>query len=412
MRNSKKKGSKKQVSIIDVKGKNLNKEIKDSLFEHIILLGIESYLETIENEITEICGKRYKNISNREFTRWSTTETPVILGGRKIQIQYNRVRNIKNNEEKELQAVTKYKDKELLSERQMRQMIIGVSTRKYSRSLETGIDELKPFCDSKSSVSRNFIAKTRAKLEAWRNEPIKKKYPILMIDGIVFKKTTVIVVLGIDKDSNKKVLGAWEGATENSRVCIDLLHNLIERGYNPLDLKLAVIDGSKALRKAINDVFGKELLVQRCQIHKKKNVVDYLPDHMRETIRNAITEAYNVDSYEIAKRLLINIIKKLEKEYPQAARSLEEGLEETLTLHKLKAHKKIRKSLATTNPIESLNSGIRNISKRVKRWRHSDMVIRWVCSSIIESERNFKKINGHVHLDALLKNIESREKVL
>jgi len=381
--------------------------VEDSLFKQIISLGIKSYTELIEEEITEICGERYKNITGREFTRWSMAETSTIFGGRKVKILHPRVRNIKDNSEKELETVKKYKDSEILNRRQMEQMIIGVSTRKYKRSLETGSLELKTNCDSKSSVSRNFIAMTKAKLEAWRNDPIKKKYPILMIDGIVFKKTTVIVALGIDKDGNKAALGAWEGSTENSRVCTDLLHNLIERGFDLSELKLAIIDGGKAIRKALNDVFEKECLIQRCQNHKKKNVTDYLPEHMRLTIRNAMSEAYNADSYETAKRLLLNIKSNLGKKYPQAARSLEEGLEETLTLHKLKAHKEIRKSLSTTNPIENLNGGIRNITRRVKRWRNSDMVIRWVCTGIIESERNFRRINGHKHLNLLLSNIET-----
>lgn len=410
MEKCKKKGLKNQASIVEITESDLEGYIKNSLFEQIITLGIDSYLELIEEEITELCGTRYRHMAGRELTRWSKVETPVIFGGRKVSIPHTRVRDIKNNKEKDLKIIEKYKDKKLLSHRQMQQMIIGVSTRKYKRSLETNSAKLKTSCDSKSTVSRNFIAMTWAKLEAWRNEPINNFYPIVMIDGIVYKKTTVILALGIDKEGKKKALGAWEGSTENSRVCIDLLQNLIERGLDASNIKLAVIDGSKALRKALDEVLGKEILIQRCQIHKKKNVVDYLPENMKEIIKRAMDEAYNADSYETAKRLLQNIIKNLEKSYPQAARSLGEGLEETLTLHKLKAHKKIRKSLASTNPIESLNSGIKGITRRVKRWRNSDMVIRWVCTGITESERNFKKINGYVHLDALLKNIGTMKK--
>ena len=414
MKKSKQKGLKNQARIIETEKNDLNKEVEHSLLQQVLSLGIEAYLEIIEGEITGICGERYKHMTNREFTRWSTTKTPVILGGRKISISHTRVRNTNDNSEKEIEAIRRCKNKELLSQRQMEQMIIGVSTRKYKRSLETTVDNLgDTYSDSKSTVSRNFIAKTKEKLEAWRNEPIKGIYPVLMIDGIVYKKTTVIVVLGIDKKGNKKALGAWEGSTENSRVCIDLLQSLIDRSFNVSELKLAVIDGSKALRKALDDVFGKDLLIQRCQIHKKKNVAEYVPKEKRETVRRAISEAYASEKYETAKKLLLNITRWLEREYPQAARSLKEGMEETLTLHKLKAHNQIRKSLCTTNPIESLNSGIRNVTRRVKRWRNSDMVIRWVCTGIIESERNFRKINGHVHMDALLKNIESvGEKVL
>lgn len=410
---SKKWGTKKQEIITEPSDKGLKDEIHNSLLEKVISLGLESYLEIIESEITEICGERYKHITGREFTRWSLKETPVILGGRKIQVSHSRIRNIKDRQEKGIESIISYKDKELLSKRQMEQMIIGVSTRKYKRSLETTIDSMKPYSDSKSTVSRNFIAKTQEKLEAWRNEPIKESYPFLMIDGIVYAKTTVLIALGIDKKGDKKVLGAWEGSTENSRVCIDMLHSLVDRGFDISACKLAVIDGGKALRKALNEVFGKDILIQRCQVHKKRNVADYLPKEKRETVKRAISEAYNAENYDTAKKLLQNTINWLDKNYPSAGRSLREGLEETLTMHKLKAHRNIRKSLSTTNPIESLNSGIRNVTRRVKHWRNSNMVIRWVCTGIIESEKNFRKINGHDHIDSLLINIESfGEKVL
>jgi len=404
---AKKQGRKKQEGIKELSEKGLNEEVHKSLLEKVISLGIESYLEIIESEITAICGERYKHINNREFSRWSSKETSVILGGQKIPVSHSRVRNIKDSKEKEIKSITQYKDKELLSHRQMEQMIIGVSTRKYKRSLETAIAGMEPYSNSKSTVSRNFIAKTQEKLEAWRNEPIKESYPFIMIDGIVYAKTTVLVVLGIDKKGNKKALGAWEGSTENSRVCIDLLQSLVERGFKTSECKLAVIDGGKALRKALDEVFGKDILIQRCQVHKKRNVADYLPKEKRETAKRAISEAYNAESYDAAKKLLQNMINWLDKNYPSAARSLREGLEETLTLHKLNAHRQIRKSLSTTNPIESLNSGIRNITRRVKHWRNSSMVIRWVCTGIVESEKNFRKINGHDHIDSLLMNIES-----
>ena len=208
MESSKKKGSKNQVRIIEVQEKALKKEIEDSLLEQVISFGIESYIEVIEKEITGICGERYRHISGREFSRWSTIATPVIFGGRKVLIPHRRVRNIKINQEKDLQSISKYRDREILSRRQMEQMIIGVSTRKYRRSLETDTNNVTAYSDSKSTVSRNFIAKTQEKLEAWRNEPIKENYPILMIDGIVYKKTTVIVVLGIDKYGQKEGIGS------------------------------------------------------------------------------------------------------------------------------------------------------------------------------------------------------------
>lgn len=397
---------KKQERISIVEEKSLQEEVHNSLLEQVILMGIESLTELITEEITQVCGERYKHITGRQFTRWSKTETSLVLGGKKISLSHPRIRNIIDNSEKEIATLSALKDQEILSERQAEQMILGVSTRKCKRSLEADAPGIKTKSHSKSTVSRNFIAMTQSRLEAWRNEPITKTYPFLMIDGTVFKDTTVLVALGIDEKGNKKALGAWEGSTENSRSCTDLLNNLIDRGLDSETVELVTIDGSKALRKALKDVFGNDLLVQRCQVHKKKNVADYLPKEKRETIKRAVSEAYNAEKYDAAKRLLNNLINKLNNNYPQAARSLEEGLEETLTLHKLNAHMDIRKSLGTTNPIESLNSGIKNITRRVKRWRNSNMVIRWVGTAILESEMNFRKINGHRHIDALMLNIE------
>ena len=410
MRTSKKQDLKRQERIFSKIDWNLEDEAKDNMLSLVINRGIEAYLEDIEKEIRQICGERYKHQTGREFTRWSLTETPLIMGGRKVSITYPRVRNLDSKKEQLLETVIKFKDREILSKRQMEQMIIGVSTRKYKRSLETETDAYRIHGDSKSAVSRNFITMTAAKLEEWLKKPITEEYPILMMDGIVFQGTTVIIVLGIDKKGEKKTLGAWEGATENKKVCVDLLQNLVERGLKPEMVKLAIIDGGKALRSALNDIFGKGLYVQRCQVHKKKNVADYLPENMKDSIRGAMSEAYNVEKYETAKRMLENIARRIEKEYPAASRSLREGLEETLTLHKLRANRKLRKSLCTTNPIESLNSGIRRITGRVRRWRNSSMVMRWACGGIIESERNFRRLKGYQHLDAFFKNIDRCDK--
>lgn len=403
--------SKQQARNNEVIEKSVNEQVTESFLSKIISLGIESYMEIIEQEITSKCGEYYKHLTNRKFTRWSFTETPVIMGGRKLKIRHKRVRNLQSNTEEPLSTINAFKETELLSLRQFEQMIIGVATRKYRRSLETDAEGMTTAADSKSTVSRNFIAMTQARLDAWRNEPITEEYPILMLDGIVLSETTVLVAMGINKVGEKKALGVWEGSSENSRTCIDLLQSLIERGLDQSKVKLAVIDGSKSLRKALRDVFG-NILIQRCQVHKKRNVTDYLPKEKRAGITRAMNEAYSSGSYEIAKKLLVNLAARLDKDYPQAARSLREGLDETLTLLRLKAHKSISKSLSTTNLIENLNSGIKNITRRVKRWRNSDMVVRWVCTGILESEKNFRKINGYSYLPQLLSNIESMKEII
>jgi len=242
----------------------------------------------------------------------------------------------------------------------------------------------------------------------WLNAKIEDDFPILMIDGIEFSDTTVVSVMGINNKGEKKVLGAWDGSTENSKICTDLLSNLIERGLNPEHVYLAVIDGSKALRKALRDVFGNGFLVQRCQLHKMRNVKDYLPEGMKAEIGQAMKEAYAMKEYDKAKQLLLNIKRRIETQHPRAASSLSEGMEETLTLHRIGAPKAIRKSLSTTNLIESLNSTIRSVTRRVKRWQNSKMVMRWVYAGIAEAERKFRSIRGCKDMGHLLVLLQTK----
>ena len=373
--------------------------------EFLISTGLNVLKEEIEAEIKELCGARYKHIAERVFNRWGKSKTDFVLGGKKVNISYNRVRNVGNNAEKRLKTVSQFKDTDPLKNFQAEQMIIGVSTRKLKRSFEIMPKDHNTYGYSKSNVSRNFIIKTKQQLLEWINRPIKSTAPILMIDGIVFKETTVIIALGIDNDGSKEILSFIEGSTENKTVCIELVNDLISRGLKPESVKLAVLDGGKAINSAVKDVFGKELLIQRCQNHKKRNVTDHLPKYMRPSVSSAMSEAYASSDYEVAKKLLLNLKRSLNEKYPRAAKSLEEGLEETLTLLRIGIPKELQKSLCTTNIIESMNSSIKNVTRRVKRWRSSDMVARWVFSGIMEAKRHFRKINGAKNIDLLLERL-------
>ncbi len=405
------KGVKENQDLKFKNGNGSHKEVmKNGLMDFVISAGLETLHEMIDESIESLCGERYRHISEREFIRWSMKKTKIILGGKKIEIKHNRVRSFKTYQEKALEILEYLKNEDLLQDRVFENMTIGISTRKYKRALEANSKSIVVSNISKSSVSRDFIVKSTAKLQEWLNEPIKDEYPFLMIDGIVFKKATVVIVLGIDRCGNKKVLGAWEGSTENARLCTDLLQNLIERELNTSKVKLVIIDGSKALRKAVTDVLGNEILIQRCQLHKKRNVLDYLPKEKQKSVFIAMSEAYRQEDYDTSHKLLMNLSNRLKKDFPKASTSLLEGLEETLTLVKLKAGKEIRKALCTTNPIESLNSNIKYITKRVKRWRDDKMVIRWVCTAVIESQKNFRKINGYHQIENLLNELETNDK--
>jgi len=385
--------------------------IRTDAMNFILSAGINALRELVEDEIRELCGVKYRNVADRALTRWGTTDSPIVLGGKRILIERGRVRDTHKKSEVRLKTIDACNAQDLLAERQLESMLIGVSSRKFVRSEEARLVGKKNYADSKSSVSRNFVLKTRQKLDDWLHARIDTDYPVLMIDGTVFKKATVIIVLGIDRAGNKRVLGAWDGSTENSRVCTDLLQNLMERGLRPEGVSMAVLDGGKAIHKAITDVFGANILIQRCQVHKQRNVLEYVPKELRHRVQWEMADAYKAADYATAKKTLESLGRWLAKDHESAARSLGEGLEETLLLHKLGITGALRKTLASTNLIENLNSRIKAQTARVRRWRNSNMVMRWVYTGIAEAEKGFRRVKGYKDMNLLAIRIEEyREK--
>lgn len=247
-------------------------------------------------------------------------------------------------------------------------MLVGVTTRKYARSLEPVPAEVKTRGTSKSAVSRRFVDATAVALEQMMSKSLGGlELAALMLDGIVCGAHTVLVALGIDATGKKHVLGLWEGATENAAACKSLLSSLVDRGLRTDRSLLVVIDGSKALSKAVRDVFGKRALIQRCQVHKKRNVLEHLPERERDSIGAAISSAYRCRDPERALQLLTDLARRLERKHPGAAASLREGLEETLTVLYFGLSDALQRTLATTNPIENVNSTARRVSRNVKR---------------------------------------------
>lgn len=381
--------------------------VKKGMLEFVIKSGIESALELIEEEITTLCGERYRNIVDRTVYRWGTTKTAMVMGGKKILVERSRVRSRDKKQELLLKTVEALQQDDLLTDRQVEQMLIGVSTRKCHRSLEAVPTENKSSSDSKSSVSRRFVIKTKKMLDKWLHIPIEEEYPVLMIDGTVFKNTTVIIVLGINRDGKKRVLGICNGSTENYEVCKDLLNELIERGLDSNLVRLVVLDGGKAIRKAVSNVIGERIKVQRCQIHKIRNVMGYLPESLQPSVTRAMNEAYRSNDYNTAKQILSNLSNKLRKDNIQAANSLDEGLEETLTLHKFQTTDSLKKTLSTTNLIENLNGSIKRHTHRIKRWKNPNMVLRWVYTGIAEAEKGFRRIRGYKQLEQLIMIIDN-----
>lgn len=262
-------------------------------------------------------------------------------------------------------------------------------------------------------MSRRFVAATSARVEAELARPLGDlKLAVVMIDGIHFGEHVVLVALGIDESGRKHTLGLREGATENAASCTALIANLVERGLDTSRSMLVVIDGGKALAKAVRAVFGKRALVQRCQVHKKRNVLDQLPERMSASVSAAMTQAYASRDKATALRLLHNLERRLAKEHPGAAASLREGLDETLTVVGLGLPRALERTLATTNPIENLNSVARRVCGRVTRWRGGEMIVRWMVGALSEAAKGFRRLKGYAGMPTLIAWLRSNDQAI
>jgi transposase-like protein len=384
-------------------------EVRAELRELMVRGGMAVLTAMLEDDMNTLCGARYARKQGPTTPRrWGHEEGEVVLGGRKIAVSRPRARSA--GKEVQLPTYDSLQREDPLSERTMEQMLIGVSTRKYERSLEDVPDELDQSVVSKSAVSRRFVARSQAQLEVALAKPLTgSEWAALMIDGIHFAEHVVVVVLGIDASGKKHVLGVREGSTENVTLCRALLAGVVERGVHADRSILVVIDGGKGLRKAVTEVFGTHAVVQRCQVHKLRNVIEHLPESKREQVKAALNQAYRTASHEAALRQLENLARTLGKSHPSAAASLREGLRETLTVKELGLTGRLERTFSTTNPIESMNSGIRRVAGRVRRWRDAAMVLRWAVAGALEAEKGFRKLKGHAQMPSLLKALRARD---
>ncbi len=250
-------------------------------------------------------------------------------------------------------------------------------------------------------------------MTSWLKTPLgDRHFPIIMIDGIHLGEHLVLIALGIDAEGEKQVLGLREGDTENGQVARSLLRDLVERGLDPERARLFVIDGAKALTSAIRKMFGSLADIQRCQIHKRRNILGHLPDHLHESVKAVLKEAWNLGDAKLAKRRLERLASSLEAKHPGAAASVREGLDETLTLQRLGISGRLYKKLRSTNAIENLNSGIATYSKNVKRWQGGSMVVRWVSAAIVEAERKFRRVQGWRDIEKLVRALDATQQNL
>jgi putative transposase len=373
-----------------------------ALRELVIATGLSVFEAMLEEDREALCGPAGAwQRGQRTAYRYGYEQGRVVLGGRKVQLSRPRVRRV-GGEELSLPSWVAMRQEDPLHERAFEQMVVGVSTRKYARSLEELPEERSSCSVSRSAVSRRFVARTREQINRRLSESLAgRDFPVLMIDGTALGDHVILVAMGIEADGSKRVLGVAEGSSESEQVGRSLLRNLIERGLPVERARLFIIDGGKGVRAAIRKIFGGWALIQRCQIHKLRNVLDHLPESKHAWVRAAIRKAWSAGSAEQARKRLLGLAEQLEEMHPGATASLREGLEETLTILRLNVSAALTRSLRSTNPIENLNGALKHLARRVKRWRGGTMVLRWAVTGILEAEKRFRRIKGYRDLPAL-----------
>jgi transposase-like protein len=362
----------------------------------------------MEADRIALCGPKGVPDAARRAVRGGTTASQVVLGGQRIAVRRPRARS-KSKGELELPSFEWAACADPLDAATMAAIAAGVSSRRYGSTQEPVPLAHKPKAASKSAVSRRFVQLSQEQLAQWLARPIGElDLPVVMIDGIHFRDRVILLALGFDAQGNKHVLGLREGSTEATRVVASLLSDLIERGLDAERVRLWVIDGGKALRKAITQTFGSLAIVQRCQEHKRRNVVEHLPEDMHASVKRALKDAWSLTDADLARRQLSRLASSLQAKHPGAAASLREGLDETLTVQALGITGSLYRTLRTTNPIENLNSSVARYCRNVKRWGDGQMVLRWVASSLSDAASRMRKLRGCSQMRTLLKTLDGR----
>lgn len=375
-------------------------QTRRNLLEWVHASGLAALDELFRDEAAALAGPKSKHRRDRTHHHWGTTHSELAFGGRRVRVARPRVRE-HSGREASLPSLEVFQREDPLAERVVTQLLLGVSTRGYERSLE-GPPPVPSRGTSKSAASRRLVAATRGKLRADLSRRLDEvELVALLLDGIEIGERTLVAALGVARGGEKVPLGLWQGSTENAAVCTALLQDLLERGLRIDGKILCVIDGGKGLRKALRDVLGDLAVIQRCQVHKLRNVLDLVPKTQRAYVRQTMLEAYRGERYELARKRLHALVAWLVRQgEEQAAGSLREGLDETLTVAKLKLPKTLRRSLATTNAIENLLGHVRRVTRNVKRWE-GDMARRWTWLAIADAQSRFHRVKGHRDLPQL-----------
>jgi putative transposase len=357
----------------------------------------------LDADVDRLVGPKGRHQPDRAAVRHGTQPGRVTLGGRRVRIQRPRVRSADGARELPLPTWQAFAGTELLDQLALERMLAKLSTRRYRHGLEPVGSQVEHAATgtSRSAVSRRFVAATEHALaELLAADLSTLDLVALMVDGIRVAEHTCVVALGITLDGTKVPLGLAEGATENATVVRDLLAGLRERGLEVTRPVLVVIDGARALRRAVADVFDHPV-IQRCQLHKLRNVTDRLPDAMAPVVAKRMRVAYHISDPLVAQAELETLAHELDRSHPGAAGSLREGLAETLTITRLGVPPTLARTLRSTNSIESMIAICRDHAANVKRWRDGQMALRWIAAGMGEARKQFRRVNGHLHLPAL-----------
>ena len=366
--------------------------------------GLQLMSLLMDEEVRELAGERSRPQPERTANRWGKERGYCVVMGQKVPIERPRVRTTEDKEVR-LGSYEMFHRGEPLSETVWEKLMLGLSTRRYGQAVR---EFTEAYGLEKSAVSEHFIEASRVKLKDLMERRLNKlQLCALLIDATPFEGQQMIVALGIGQDGRKTILGIRQGATENATVVGELLGDLMNRGLDFSTPRLYVLDGGKALHAAVKKYAGESAPIQRCQVHKRRNVLDHLTDEQKPAVARKLNAAYALEGYAAAREALNGLHHELMHLNPSAARSLGEGLEETLTVHRLHVPQQLRLTLASTNVIESAFSIVERVCLNVKRWHSGDQRERWVGSGLLVAEKQFRRIKGHKQLPLLLRELEA-----
>jgi putative transposase len=358
----------------------------------------------MEEEVRERVGERSQPQADRTANRWGKERGYCVVMGQKVPIDRPRVRTTDDREVR-LGSYEMFHRGEPLTETVWEKLMLGLSTRRYGQAVRQFAEA---YGLEKSAISEHFIEASRAKLKEMMERRLDKlRLCALLIDATPFAGQQMVAALGIGQDGRKTILGIRQGATENATVVGELLGDLMNRGLDYTQLRLYILDGGKALHAAVKKYAGESAPIQRCQVHKRRNVLDHLTDEQKPLVAKTLNAAYALEDYAAAKQALNTLHRELMDLNPSAARSLAEGLEETLTVHRLHIPPQLRKTLASTNVIESAFSIVERVCANVKRWHAGDQRERWVGSGLLVAEKQFRRVQGHKQIPILLRELET-----